>query len=94
MLRLGKRTLAGQWFVPSPTPRGASVIGGVASCGGGRAQAAFGRPNTGFQPTLRRTRLIQSTGSTRLAPLKPTVGRLVIAQAQNNRGVQSLHRYQ
>jgi hypothetical protein len=27
-------------------------------------------------------------------PLKLTVGPLVIAQAQNNRGVQSLHRYQ
>jgi hypothetical protein len=46
-LRLGQRTLAGQRCVPSPTPRGASVIGGVASCGGGRygrAQSAFGRP--------------------------------------------------
>jgi hypothetical protein len=47
---------------------------------GGRAQAAFGRPNTGFQPTLRRTRLIQSTGSTRLAPLKPNVGPFISAQ--------------
>jgi hypothetical protein len=88
MLRLGQRTLAGQRRVASPTPCSASVIGGVASCGVvGRSPPLAGRPNTGFQRTLRRARLIQSTGSTRLAPLKPTVGWLVMGKQKHDKKV-------